>query len=299
MDRITAPDTGLQLDMADVVIDLSPMLSRLLGVAFAAFVLTWVVRRAIGRVEDVRARRQLMFFAPKLIRLIATLVALETVGIDVSGMAALLATIGVTGAIVFTPVGQNIVSGSMTTMDDLYRVGEIVTVDEMFGRVSAKSVLRTELELPDGSKAWIPNSRFQDADIMNHSRMGGYRIHVDVPLDGEPDRRLAVRTMERVLEELSWNSPGKRPFLLFDHVGGDAIFYRAFAWIPDRTEEPRYCSRLLTELVDVLDEVGVSVGQTTNISTSQFVMSSVEADRRRCDVGGGVPHCHHRTTAQR
>jgi len=285
VNRLDTIRDGLGVDMADVVVGLGPTASRLLAISAVAAAVTWALRRTIGRVEDARARNQLLFFAPKVVRMLALLVALEAIGIDVSGMAALLATVGVTGAIVFTPIGQNLVAGAMTTMDDLYRIGEIVTVEELYGRVVAKSVLRTELELPDGTKAWIPNSRFQDSDVMNHSRTGGYRISVDVPLDGEPDRRLAVRTMERVLHGLVWNSPGKQPYVLFDHVGGDAIFYRAFAWIEDRTEEPRYRSLMLTALVDALEDVGVSVGQTTNLASASFVVTGITDDETREVVG--------------
>jgi small-conductance mechanosensitive channel len=224
------------------------------------------VRLFISRIDDHRLRAQLLFFAPKVTVIIAVVVGLSSMGIDVSGMAAVLATIGFTGAVVFTPVGQNFVAGAMIRIDDIYREGEVVTVGDLHGKVVYRSLLRTEIALPDGSTAWVPNSLFQDNEVLNHSRMGGWRICVQVPLDRSSDRIVATEIMSSVMESLTWNRPGKTPFVAFDYVGSEAMFFNAYAWIDDRTLEPWYRSRLLSQLVDALEDAGVSVGQTTNLS---------------------------------
>lgn len=261
-----APDTIDWLSLSDIASSAAPLLGKLLSVGVAAAVASQVTRRLISEVDDIRIRRQLLFFAPKIAWVLVMLIGLDVVGIDVSGAAALLAAVGVTGTVVFTPVGQNYVAGAMTTIDNLFQEGEVVTVGNIYGRVVYQSVLRTELELPDGSKAWVPNSVFQDREVLNHSRTGGFRISVLVPLDGTPDRQLAVAVMEATIANLSWNSAGKPPFLVFDHVGGEAMFFKVFAWIDDRTTEPYHCGLLLTSLVDALEGAGISVGQTTNLS---------------------------------
>ena len=257
-----------------------PVVVRVLLVCLVAVGVSRIIRRAIMRVEDVRAQQQLLFFAPKIARVLVVIGGLEFIGIDVSGMAALLATIGFTGAVVFTPIGQNFVAGAMITIDDLYRVGEVVTVGEIFGRVVYKSVLRTELELPDGTMAWVPNSEFQEAQVLNHSRLGGCRVSVEIPLDGSPDRPLAVNTMNAALEGLWWNTSGRRPFVVFERVGGEAMFFRAYAWIDDRTDEPYYRGLLLSTLVDALELRGLSVGQTTNLSLASTTLLELGKQQR-------------------
>ncbi len=156
--------------------------------------------------------------------------------------------------------------GAMIRIDDVYRVGEAVTIGDLHGTVVYRTMLRTELELPDGSKAWVPNSSFQDGQVLNHSRLGGWRVCVEVPLDCAADRALAHEVMTRVMNQLSWNCDDKPAFVAFDHVGSEAMFFTAYAWIVDRTQEPWYRGLLLSELVDALEAAGVSVGQTTNLS---------------------------------
>jgi small-conductance mechanosensitive channel len=261
-------ESSLDVDLSAFAVDVSESSGRLLLVAAATLLSLGVTRRGLRRVADSRAREQLLFFVPKIAAVITAVAALMVVGVDVSGMAAVLATVGFTGAVVFTPVGQNFVAGAMITIDDLYKPGEIVTVGELHGHVIYRSLLRTELELPDGSKAWIPNSTFQEEQVLNHSRLGGWRIAVNIPIDRASDRATAVRVMEDVLEAIIWNSPGKDPFVAFDQVAAEAMFFTAFAWIEDRSTEPYYRGLLLSELVDALEAVGVSVGQTTNLSIS-------------------------------
>lgn len=271
-----ALDATLHWDTDMMMALYAPVVTRILAVWLVAMVATRIVGRAISRVEDERAQQQLLFFGPKIVRMLVIIGGLEFVGIDVSGMAALLATIGVTGAVAFTPIGQNFVAGAMITIDDLYRVGEVVTVGDVVGRVAYKSVLRTELELPDGTTAWIPNSQFQESQVLNHSRLGGCRLSVEVPLDGTPDRALALDTMNSAIADLSWNSAGRRPFIVFERVGGEAMFFKAFAWIDDRTAEPYYRGLLLTTLVDALEHAGLSVGQTTNLSLAANTLAGLD-----------------------
>ena len=254
------------IDVGDVAVPAAQGLARILLVVIASLAALRVSRMLIGRVDDNRFREQLMFFVPKIVAVVVCVVGLSAIGIDVSGMAAIMATVGVTGAVVFTPVGQNFVAGAMIRIDDIYQDGEAVTVGDLHGKVVYRSLLRTELELPDGSKAWVPNSVFQENQVLNHSRMGGWRVSVQVPLDRASDRATAQNVMDDVVASLDWNSPGKHAFVAFDYVGSEAMFFTAYAWIDDRTQEPWYRGLLLSALVDALEDAGVSVGQTTNLS---------------------------------
>ena len=239
---------------------------RILVVVAVAVASLRVVRVLLARVDDARVRDQLRFFIPKAIVGVLAIVGLAAIGIDVSGMAAIVAAVGVTGAVIFTPVGQNLVAGTMIRVDDIYQVGEVVTVGDLNGTVVHRSLLRTELELPDGSKAWVPNSTFQDNQVLNHSRMGGWRVSAQIPLDCASDRSTAQMVMDQVMASLDWNSGARDAFVAFDHVGSEAMFFTAYAWIDDRTQEPWYRGLLLSTLVDALEAAGVSVGQTTNLS---------------------------------
>ena len=178
-----------ELDVGQYWASVAPAVGRILLVAVIGALTVRVACTLIMRVDDRRFREQLLFFVPEVwLWLIVVILGLAAIGIDVSGMAAIMATVGFTGAVVFTPVGQNLVAGAMIRIDDIYQVGDAVTVGDLHGHVVYRSMLRTELALPDGSTAWVPNSSFQENQVLNHSRMGGWRICVQVPLDRASDR---------------------------------------------------------------------------------------------------------------
>ena len=276
-DPFTEAGADAGVDVGAIAVDASQLTGQLLVVAAITLFIVRFTRRAIGRVDDPRAREQLLFCAPKGVAVLATVAGLMVVGIDISGMAAVLATIGFTGAVVFTPVGQNFVAGAMVAMDDLCRPGEIVTVGEVHGRVVYRSLLRTEIVLPDDTRTWVPNSAFQEHEVHNHSRMGGTRIAVPVPVERAADRHLAVDIMEAVVASQAWTAPGKRAFVVFDEVASDALMFTAYVWIDDRTREPYYRGRLLTALVDALEAAGIAVGQTTHLAIGQTDRQSMIA----------------------
>ncbi len=260
---------GLNMDGTTLLTSSGPVVVRLCGLMLLSLLASRIVRRTVRKVDDVRARRQLEFFAPKLVRVLVLAVGLEVAGVDVTGMAAVFTAVGFTGAVIFTPLGQNIVAGVVATLDDIFEVGDVIAVDDVWGTVLSRSLLRIELGRPDGTTVWVPNAAVSEKTTLNHSRLGGYRIEVDIPLDHNPDRTLAIAVMEHVLSEITWFVPGRQPFVCFDSVAGEAMIFRIYAWIVDRTTEPVDRSELLTKLVEALEDEGISVGHTTNISAHE------------------------------
>jgi len=257
---------GVDIDTSTLLYSSGPIAVRLFGLSLMGFIASRLVGHAARRVEDPRTQRQLEFFAPKIVNVLVIAVGLEFAGIDVTGMAALFTAVGFTGAVIFTPLGQNIVAGIVTSLDDLFEIGDVIEVNDVFGTVVSKSLLRTELCRPEGTTVWIPNKELSEEMTKNHTRLGGYRINVEIPLDHNPDRRRAVEIMDRAIADIPWNVPGKRAFIAMEDVAGSAVIYRAYAFIRDRSEEPYYVSKLLTTLVDALESNGFSVGHTTNLS---------------------------------
>lgn len=261
-----ADGASVPFDIGSVTVSLSQLTGRVALAALLAAVALRIAHRVIGEVDDIRRRDQLRFFVPKVVALLATVAGLAGAGIDVTGMAAVMATIGFTGAVVFTPVGQNLVAGAMIRIDDVYRTGEAVTVAGLHGTVLYRSMLRTELALPDGSTAWVPNSVFQEHDVLNLSRMGAWRMSAEVPLERISDRTHAVEVMERTVAALEWTAPHRQPMVAVDHVAGDALVCCVYVWVIDPTEEPRYRGLLLGELVGALEREGIPVGRTSNVA---------------------------------
>lgn len=266
-DEFLSEALGLNFDGSELITTSGPVITRLCIILAFAVLGARIASRAVRKVDDPRTRRQLEFFAPKLVRVLVLAGGLEVAGIDVTGMAALLTTIGFTGAVIFTPIGQNVVAGVVATLDDVFSIGDVVEVDGTWGTVLSRSLLRIEIGRVDGTTVWVPNSAISEQSMLNYSRLGGYRIEIEIPLDHNPDRQLAHNVMADVLAKVTWSVAGREPMICFDRVSDAATLFRVYVWISDRTQEPARRSELLTDLVFALEDAGLSVGHTTNLST--------------------------------
>lgn len=245
-----------------------------------ALVATWIVARVATRLVANRApeaiRRQLTYFSPKLIWAIGGIVMLGSLGINVGSLLALMATLGIGAALVFTPVGQNLIAGFLAGIDDVVRVGDVIDVSGSAGTVIRKGSLSIGVQFPDGAVVYVPNTRTVDDELINHTRANGARIDVEIKLDSASDRVAAVTTMQRTLDALPWRLDDQPTAVHFTEIGAGALHYTCFAWIEDRLEKPARSSEMLSALVDALETAGIRLGETHQFSARDFTVMPLQ-----------------------
>lgn len=243
-----------------------------------ALIATWILARLAARVV-VKApeslRRQLLYFAPKAVWGLGGIVMLGSIGVNIGSLLAVMATLGVGAALVFTPVGQNLIAGFLAGIDDVVREGDVIEVAGKVGTVVRKGSLSVGVRLPDGAVVYVPNTRTVDDELINHSRSDGARIEVEVRLDGVSDRAAAVEVMEKTLEALSWRLSAKPVAVHFSEIGATADHYRCYVWIENRLDTPARQSAMRTALADALTAAGFGLGETINVSADRFKLTSL------------------------
>ena len=75
---------GLDMDGGAMVASSGPIAVRLCGLTLLSLLASRLVRRAVQKVDNVRTRRQLDFFAPKFVRVLVLAAGLEVAGVDVT-----------------------------------------------------------------------------------------------------------------------------------------------------------------------------------------------------------------------
>ncbi|MGI9621220.1 MAG: mechanosensitive ion channel family protein [Acidimicrobiales bacterium] len=258
-----------EFSVQDAIADYGPPVAR----AAVVLVATWLIARLVVRLSD-RApeayQRQLKYGLPKVVWTIGLLILLSSLGINVNSLLAVLGIIGIAGALIFTPVGQNMIAGFLAGMDDVVAVGDVITVQDRVGTITRKGTLSLSVEMPDGSVIYVPNTQVVDDELTNHNRVKGARIDVEIKLDGSPDKRRAVEIMHATLDTLEWRSSDREPMVHFTEIGSSAFHYRCYVWVEKRLSEPQRKSDMLTALVYALEDEGFSVGETSNVSASDF-----------------------------
>lgn len=202
---------------------------------FVARAVSSVIHSAMLR-TPMRDRILLVNFLTRTARVVVTVfvgvIALSQLGIDI---APLIAGIGIGGFIVgfaFKDSLSNLAAGLLLLFYQPFEIGDFVEAGGQTGSVLDMSVAATELKLPDGRLAIVPNARIWNAPIINFNRLGVRRLEWTVGVGAGADLDVALRTLraavaadERVLDD-------PVPEFAVNGVGAASVELVIRAWVP-------------------------------------------------------------------
>jgi len=191
--------------------------------------------RGMQRFPHLRSKQLLINFLARTARItvlvLAGIVALGQVGVDVWPF---IAGIGVAGFIVgfaFKDSLSNMASGILLLFYQPFDIGDFVEAGGTTGSVLDMSVVATELRMPDGRLAVVPNSRIWNDSIINFNRLGKRRIEWRVGVSYDADIGSALETLQEVLkgDERVLDDPA--PHFVVDDLADSSVNLVVRAWV--------------------------------------------------------------------
>jgi small-conductance mechanosensitive channel len=156
----------------------------------------------------------------------------------------------------------NLVAGYAMTYRRAFREGDVIRVDDSFGRVTATRLIVTHLRTPKNEEIVIPNSKILGADVVNYSTLAkshGLILHTQVGIGYETPWRL----VESMLIEAAQRVPDllrePKPFVWQKSLGDFAITYEINAATDRPTEMPRLYTELHRAILDVFNENEIQI----------------------------------------
>ncbi|WP_439632857.1 mechanosensitive ion channel family protein [Glycocaulis sp.] len=240
---LLAPLLGL---LASVGFDVGDSRISLLTVVRAAIllvVLYWVASRIskllAARVEQVPTltpSARLLITKSVQIALLVVVVAaaLSIAGVDLSALAIFSGAVGLGIGFGLQKIFSNLISGLILLMDRSVKPGDVITLDETYGKVNALGMRFASVVTRDGLEHLIPNEEFITTKVINWSfsdeavrikRPVGVAYGTDVPHAMQVIVN-AANSVERVL-----NKPETR--CLLRGFGDNSIDLEVRFWIAD------------------------------------------------------------------
>ena len=191
------------------------------------------LKRNIFRRSTIDEGRQftLLQLIKYFVYIIATLLALQAVGVQLSlllaGSAALLVGIGLGLQQTF----KDLVSGLILLFEGNVTVGDIIEVNALIGRVTAIGLRTSKIESRDAITFIVPNSRLLEDNVINWShnkKLTRFNIPLSVSYDCDPDKVKkilleCVRGNRDVVEK-----PG--PFVRLQDFGENGLKFELLFW---------------------------------------------------------------------
>ena len=211
------------------------------AVTLAAFV--WIAN-TLSRLAEQRVRRfptldpAMQVLAAKLVSLtllgLAVVLALGSIGIDLTAFAVLSGAIGVGIGFGLQKVVSNLVSGVILLLDRSIKPGDVIEIDGTYGWVSSLHARYASVLTRDAKEYLIPNEDLITQRVTNWSFSNNLiRMHVKVGISYRSDPHEAIRLAIEATRDVPRVLAEPAPVCLLVGFGDSTIDLELRFWIND------------------------------------------------------------------
>jgi small-conductance mechanosensitive channel len=157
---------------------------------------------------------------------------------------------------------KNFISGLIVLMERQVRVGDVIDVDGMTGRVAEVNLRSSTIKGFDGIDAIVPNSQLLEGRVSNWT-MGNHCVRRVVKVGvayGSPTERVRQCLLDCAKEHASVLQEPP-PKALFEDFGDNALVFALYVWIDIQAgvDGPTILSELRFMIAKSLADVGVGM----------------------------------------
>jgi potassium efflux system protein len=249
--------------------DISVTLRQLLGTALTLVVVIWLGRWArqftyrwlYARISDLGVRNSLSVFTQYALVLLGVLVALNTMGIDLTSLAIFAGALGVGIGFGLQNIANNFISGIILLVERPIRTSDWVTISSNQGEVTRIGMRSVTVTTWDNQDVIIPNADIISTAFINWTRSDNYvRTVFQVGVHYRSDPRLAQKAM---LDAVTAHpavvaQPEARVFLV--EFGTSSVDFRVQYFVDVRRNSPfQVKSEILFAIWDALAQAGIEI----------------------------------------
>ncbi|MFN3296500.1 mechanosensitive ion channel family protein [Caldimonas sp.] len=231
---------GIQWKLGGSTLSLRQILEGTLSAGFVMMVALWIsaalearlLKGAVG--ERLSLRKAASNAVRALLLFVGLLVALSSVGIDLTALSVLGGALGVGIGFGLQKLAANYVSGFVILAERSLRIGDFVRVDNFEGHVTDITTRYTVIRAPNGRESIVPNetlitTRVENLSLADRNMLLSTVVQVAYGTDVQTLREHIVervRTVPRVLAD-----PG--PAAHLTAFASDGLELTVFFWIAD------------------------------------------------------------------
>src|SRR6202163_2128851 len=258
------------LDSVSIVLGglrLTPLLLIKLGVLLA--VALWLTNIASNFVEgritrsgDLTPSIQVLLI--KMIRLalmiFAVAVVMSAVGINLSALAIFSGAAGVGIGFGLQKIGANFISGIILLADKSVKPGDLVTIGDSSGRISAMKTRYISVAAGDGREFLIPNEDLVTQKVTNWTYTDkNTLVKISFGTNYDADPRLVCKVAIDVAAEAKRAIKGKPPNCLLVEFAEAGMKFSLTFWISDPDGMDNVKSDVMLALWDAFKREGIQV----------------------------------------
>ena len=203
---------------------------------WAAGALARIVDTRLGHMQGLTPAMQVL--TSKIIRFtlltLAVVLALGSVGIDLTAFAVFSGAVGVGLGFGLQKVVSNLVSGVILLIDRSIKPGDVIEVDGQYGWITGLNARYVSLATREGKEILIPNENLITEKVTNWSFSNNLiRQDVAIGISYGSDVHLAIRTALEAVDTVQRALKDPKPVCLLKEFGDSSVNLELRFWIRD------------------------------------------------------------------
>ncbi len=152
-------------------------------------------------------------------------------GIDTSGITALIASLGVCVGLAVNGALSNLAGGVLILVTRPFKVDDFIEAQGVSGTVADIHITATKVITPDNKVIYLPNGNLANNTIINYSEKDTRRVDIDFSVSCAADSEKVKAIVLGVIEsqELVLKTPA--PFVRVSGNGRDGVKITSRAWV--------------------------------------------------------------------
>ncbi|MGB2769392.1 MAG: mechanosensitive ion channel domain-containing protein [Candidatus Zixiibacteriota bacterium] len=183
---------------------------------------------------------------------LGVIIAVQSIGLNLTSLAVVFGLLSVGIGFGLQNVASNFVSGLIILFERPIKIGDRITIGDVWGDVVNISLRATLIRTVDNIAIIVPNSEFISSQVINWSHGDPkVRVHIPVGVAYGSDVPLVTKS----LLEVAGNHPevmkDPPPKVWFSEFGDSSLNFELLAWTLDPKKRPD----ILSELNRAIDEI--------------------------------------------
>jgi len=264
----TLEDTFEAADGRRVSVSRSVTVGKTFGAALIVLLGYWIAKLLARRVERAavargRASPQTAALVRQWVLFVVTailvIIALVGASIPLTAFAFLGGALAIAAGFGLQNLLKNLVSGIMLLVERPLRLGDLVEVDGVRGRITEIGVRASTLRTADGIESIIPNSRFVEGSVTNWTFTSPTtRQSIAVGVAYGTDLRAAATLLADVLDRHGLVLKSPPPQVYLEEFADSAVNFALTYWVVLSPEaDPR---RVKSDLLHMIDRAFAEAG---------------------------------------
>ena len=224
-----------------LITDAMPVAIRVLLGLVILFISFKIINRITRRIEkkgekdkyDKTLMRTIAYIARLSAKVVIAICVVGFVGFDVSGLTALVASLGVCFGLAVNGAVANIAGGVLILVTRPFKVDDYIEAQGVSGTVEDIHMVSTKLRTPDNKVIYVPNGALANGNIVNYSvkelRRVDFTFSIGYSADSERAKAIVMELLTK--HELTLKEEGKEPFVRMSAHSASSIDIAARAWV--------------------------------------------------------------------